>query len=127
MSKDRGRKVAAARRDVGALSAAGSQVVKLGAWGSRRRTEGARSCLLPSDLLGLWSEAPSAQAGGPARARLGLSGRSLVRAIRTSRLHALPRFDLWPIDVVVDHGSRRDLVWRRVSRLDAVSGYPGRT
>ena len=49
------------------------------------------------------------------------------RAIRTARLHGLPRFDLRPIDVVVDHGSRRDLVWRRVSRLDALSGYPDRT
>jgi hypothetical protein len=29
-----------------------------------------------------------------------------VRAIRTARLHGLPRFDLRPIDVVVDHGSR---------------------
>jgi hypothetical protein len=50
-----------------------------------------------------------------------------VRAIRTARLHGLPRFDLRPIDVVVDHGSRRDLVLRRVSRLDALSGYPDRT
>jgi hypothetical protein len=41
-------------------------------------------------------------------------GRS-VRAIRTARLHGLPRFDLRPIDVVVDHGSRRDLVWRRAA------------
>src|SRR5688572_24554682 len=53
-------------------------------------------------------------------------GRS-VRAIRTARLHGLPRFDLRPIDVVVDHGSQRDLVLRRVSRLDAFSGYPDRT
>ena len=29
-----------------------------------------------------------------------------VRAIRTARLHGLPRFDLRPIDVVVDHGSQ---------------------
>jgi hypothetical protein len=50
-----------------------------------------------------------------------------IRAIRTARLHGLPRFDLRPIDVVVDHGSQRDLVWRRVSRLDAFSGYPDRT
>jgi hypothetical protein len=50
-----------------------------------------------------------------------------IRAIRTARLHGLPRFDLRPIDVVVDHGSRRDLVLRRVSRLDAFSGYPDRT
>ena len=39
----------------------------------------------------------------------------------------LPRFHLRPIDVVVFHGSRRDLVLRRVSRLDAFSGYPVRT
>jgi len=36
-------------------------------------------------------------------------------------------FHLRPIDVVVFHGSRRDLVLRRVSRLDAFSGYPVRT
>jgi len=39
----------------------------------------------------------------------------------------LPRLHIRPIDVVVDHGSRRDLVLRRVSRLDAFSGYPCRT
>ena len=49
------------------------------------------------------------------------------RAISTGQLHGLPRFDLRPIDVVVYHGSRRDLVLRRVSRLDAFSGYPVRT
>jgi hypothetical protein len=49
------------------------------------------------------------------------------RAISTGRLRGLPRFHLRPIDVVVYHGSRRDLVLRRVSRLDAFSGYPGRT
>ena len=49
------------------------------------------------------------------------------RAISTARLRGLPRFHLRPIDVVVYHGSRRDLVLRRVSRLDAFSGYPGRT
>jgi len=36
-------------------------------------------------------------------------------------------FHLRPINVVVCHGSWRDLVLRRVSRLDAFSGYPVRT
>ena len=49
------------------------------------------------------------------------------RAISTGQLHGLPRFHLRPIDVVVFHGSQRDLVLRRVSRLDAFSGYPVRT
>jgi hypothetical protein len=52
---------------------------------------------------------------------------SAARAISTGRLRGLPRFHLRPIDVVVFHGSRRDLVLRRVSRLDAFSGYPVRT
>ena len=47
----------------------------------------------------------------------------LYRAIRTSQLHALPRFHTWPINVVVYHGSQRSLVLRLVSRLDAFSGY----
>ena len=49
------------------------------------------------------------------------------RAISTGQLRGLPRFHLRPIDVVVYHGSWRDLVLRRVSRLDAFSGYPVRT
>ena len=49
------------------------------------------------------------------------------RAISTGQLRGLLRFHLRPIDVVVFHGSRRDLVLRRVSRLDAFSGYPVRT
>ena len=49
------------------------------------------------------------------------------RAISTGQLHGLPRFHLRPINVVVYHGSRRDLVLRRVSRLDAFSGYLVRT
>ena len=56
---------------------------------------------------------------------LGVS--SANRAISTGQLRGLPRFHLRPIDVVVFHGSRRDLVLRRVSRLDAFSGYPVRT
>ena len=59
--------------------------------------------------------------------RLSLEGVEVDRAIRTGKLHALPRFHIRPIDVVVYHGSRRDLVLRRVSRLDAFSGYPVRT
>ena len=49
------------------------------------------------------------------------------RAISTGQLRGLPRFHLRPIDVVVFHGSRRDLVLRGASRLDAFSGYPVRT
>src|SRR5262249_27449227 len=52
---------------------------------------------------------------------------SADRAISTGQLRGLPRFHLRPIDVIVFHGSRRDLVLRRVSRLDAFSGYPVRT
>jgi len=50
-----------------------------------------------------------------------------VRAIRTGQLSALPRVYTRPIDVMVYHGPRRDLVSRWVSRLDAFSGYPVRT
>ena len=49
------------------------------------------------------------------------------RAISTSKLHASPHFHTWPINVVVYHGSRRSLVLRLVSRLDAFSGYLFRT
>ena len=52
---------------------------------------------------------------------------SANRAISTGQLRGLPRFHLRPIDVVVFHGSQRDLVLRRVSRLDAFSGYLFRT
>src|SRR5687768_3439847 len=55
-----------------------------------------------------------------------MTGQELCRAIRTARLRALPRFHLRPIDVVVSHGPRGDLVSRGVSRLDAFSGYPVR-
>ena len=51
----------------------------------------------------------------------------LYRAIRTAQLRQLPVLHLRPIDVVVYHGPRRDLVLRLVSRLDAFSGYPFRT
>ena len=61
--------------------------------------------------------------------RLGGYGRvdQADRAISKAQLHALLRFHMPPIDVVVYHGSRRDLVLRGVSRLDAFSGYPVRT
>ena len=49
------------------------------------------------------------------------------RAISTGQLHTLPHFNLQPINVVVYHGSQRDLVSRGASRLDAFSGYPVRT
>jgi hypothetical protein len=49
------------------------------------------------------------------------------RAISTSKLHASRRFHTWPINVMVYHGSRRSLVLRWVSRLDAFSGYPVHT
>ena len=67
--------------------------------------------------------------GRPSRAGdgLGAGAGEFARAIRTAQLHVSPRVHLRPIDVVVYHGSRRDLVLRWVSRLDAFSGYPFRT
>jgi len=56
-----------------------------------------------------------------------LEVQELYRAIRTARLKGLPLLYLRPINVVVFHGPRRDLVSRLVSRLDAFSGYPFRT
>jgi len=47
--------------------------------------------------------------------------------ISKARLRTLRRFHLPPINVVVYHDSRRDLVLRGVSRLDAFSGYPDHT
>jgi hypothetical protein len=55
------------------------------------------------------------------------AGEGRIRAISTAWLRGLPRFHLRPIDVMVSHGSQRDLVLRGVSRLDAFSGYPVRT
>jgi hypothetical protein len=71
-------------------------------------------------------------APGPGKRVLALSAAMMLvdqadRAISTGQLRGLPRFHLRPIDVVVFHGSQRDLVLRRVSRLDAFSGYPVRT
>jgi hypothetical protein len=84
---------------------------------------GSRSVLSFSGLFGC------RRAGGrvwPLHAG-GVVGDWRFRAISTGRLHGLPRFHLRPIDVVVFHGSRRDLVLRGASRLDAFSGYPVRT
>ena len=55
--------------------------------------------------------------------RLSDESNQVERAISTSKLHASPRFHTWPINVMVYHGSRRSLVLRQVSRLDAFSGY----
>ena len=65
-------------------------------------------------------------AGGGAVPMAG-TGDQADRAISTGQLRGLLPVHLRPIDVVVCHGSQRDLVLRRVSRLDAFSGYPVRT
>ena len=46
------------------------------------------------------------------------------RAISTAKLNASLHLHMRPINVVVYHDSQRDLVLRRVSRLDAFSVYP---
>ena len=46
------------------------------------------------------------------------------RAISTAKLNASLHLHTRPINVVVYHDSQRDLVLRRVSRLDAFSVYP---
>ena len=77
--------------------------------------------------VGACARLGAACGAGPSRDPARGSGRSeLVRAIRTARLRWLPNFHLRPIDVVVFHGPRGDLVSRGVSRLDAFSGYPVR-
>ena len=77
---------------------------------------------------GGWASPAAVAAGGRVGPALRLGGCAVEvgRAIRTGQLHASPRLHIRPIDVVVDHGSRRDLVSRWVSRLDAFSGYPVR-
>jgi hypothetical protein len=77
-----------------------------------------------------WRWARAVMSGGTMFRRCGatrLRRDQADRAISTGQLRGLPRFHLRPIDVVVFHGSQRDLVLRRVSRLDAFSGYPVRT
>src|SRR5215469_13398198 len=81
---------------------------------------------LPCDVRGRGEVSGSRVGFGAARGRWCVSDQA-DRAISTGQLHGLPRFHLRPIDVVVYHGSQRDLVLRRVSRLDAFSGYPVRT
>ena len=63
---------------------------------------------------------------GPRRAARRDGSDQADRGISTGQLHALLRFHTRPINVVVYHGSRRDLVSRKVSHLDAFSGYPVR-
>jgi hypothetical protein len=97
----------------------------MGAWGRDRGQWPAGGRSAPA-----WPGVPLSAVCCPLSSAFGVLGAGCgrgIRAIRTARLHGLPRFDLRPIDVVVDHGSQRDLVWRRVSRLDAFSGYPDRT
>jgi hypothetical protein len=69
---------------------------------------------------------PVAWSGLPLRAAL-MGWDQADRAISKAQLHALLRVHMPPIDVMVCHGSRGMLVSRRVSRLDAFSGYPVRT
>ena len=57
----------------------------------------------------------------------GIDGIGAFERLVPVSLHRLLGFHLRPIDVVVFHGSRRDLVLRGASRLDAFSGYPVRT
>ncbi len=76
-------------------------------------------------VTGVWRPGLAAGCGRPPALRPG--GGMRVRAISTGRLHRLLGFHPRPIDVVVFHGSRRDLVLRGASRLDAFSGYPVRT
>src|ERR1700730_12488232 len=54
-------------------------------------------------------------------------GNQADRVISTAKLNALLHLHMRPINVVVYHDSQRDLVSRRVSRLDAFSDYPSST
>jgi hypothetical protein len=105
----------------GAPLAVGHQAVAAPAGGAElvRCDRGCREGQGPPGGACRWS--PADGAGGVRRVI------GTVRAISTGRLHGLPRFHLRPIDVVVFHGSQRDLVLRGASRLDAFSGYPVRT
>ena len=57
----------------------------------------------------------------------GMGNDQAYRTISTTQLHASLHFHMWPINVVVFHGSQGNLVSRAASRLDAFSGYPFRT
>src|SRR5262249_45854380 len=74
------------------------------------------------------SESPGQSPGHQGRQRMSTAARNernqADRAIRTAKLNALLHLHTRPINVVVYHGSQRDLVSRRVSRLDAFSVYP---
>ena len=102
-------------------------------WGCEVRQKVSEACLRhagPGGSRGVGGAAARGWAlhAGDGWARRGRAGVDQAdRAISTGQLHGLPRFHLRPIDVVVYHGSWRDLVLRRVSRLDAFSGYPVRT
>ena len=69
----------------------------------------------------------SPRAPGPGSPLRMTVGDQAGRAISTGQLHTLPHFHTRPINVVVFHGSRGELVSREASRLDAFSGYPVRT
>jgi hypothetical protein len=58
-----------------------------------------------------------------------LNRKSRPRGISTGLLHALPRFHIQPIDLVVYQDpysleGMGELIFRWASRLDAFSGYP---
>ena len=94
-----------------------------------------RSCTCLEPCPGGWHDtgvlrvvAVAGRTGGACPAgRLSSGPDPADRAISTGQLNALLRLHLRPIDVVVFHGSRGDLVSRGASRLDAFSGYPVRT
>ena len=64
------------------------------------------------------------KAGSGCRPLHGTNENQADRAISTAKLNASLHLHMRPINVVVYHDSQRDLVLRRVSRLDAFSVYP---
>ena len=64
------------------------------------------------------------KAGSGCRPLHGTNENQADRAISTAKLNASLHLHTRPINVVVYHDSQRDLVLRRVSRLDAFSVYP---
>ena len=64
------------------------------------------------------------EAGSGCRPLHGTNRDQADRAISTAKLNASLHLHMRPINVVVYHDSQRDLVLRRVSRLDAFSVYP---
>ncbi len=67
------------------------------------------------------------KAGSGCRPLHGTNENQADRAISTAKLNASLHLHMRPINVVVYHDSQRDLVLRRVSRLDAFSVYPSST